>query len=335
MNKQTEQRKADHVRIVLEEDVQARERTSGLESVQFVHYALPEMDVAETDTSATFLGRTFKAPFFISSMTGGYGDAEHINKDLALACEKAGIGLGLGSQRAMIENPQLKRTFYVKDVAPKVFLGANIGAVQLKEYGVAKVEKMVAAVEADVLFVHLNPLQEAVQPEGDRNWKGCLKAIEQACGKISVPVIAKETGAGINGIVAKELQQAGVKAIDVSGAGGTSWSAIELFRKGAEAGEVFWDWGNGTADCLVECSKAVKVPLIASGGIRSGLEAAKALRLGATLAGAAQPFIAAQKDGGQEGVEKKIAQLVWELKMVMFLTRSKDLAQLKKASIRA
>lgn len=335
MNLQTEKRKAEHVRIALEEDVEHVSKASGLDAIDFVHYSLPETDFNEIDVSTKFLGKPFKAPFIISSMTGGYSDAEKINKDLAAACEKTGIGLGLGSQRAMVEEPALKKTFYVRDVAPKIFLGANIGAVQLRDYGVKKIESIVSAVEADALFVHLNPLQEVVQPEGDKNWKGCLAAIGKACDELGVPVIAKETGAGINGEVARQLVDAGVKAIDVSGAGGTSWSAIELYRKGAEAGRVYWDWGSSTADCLRECSAAVKVPLIASGGIRSGLDAAKAIRLGASLASAALPFIKAQQKGGGKAVEAEILRFVDELKMAMFLTRSKSLLQLKNAKLRS
>ncbi len=333
MNRQTEKRKAEHVRIALEEDIEHVTKQAGFNATDFVHYSLPEMDFAEIDTKTAFLGKKFSAPFLISSMTGGYADAEKINKDLAAACEKAGIGLGLGSQRAMVEDPALKKTFFVRDAAPKIFLGANIGAVQLRDYGVKKIEAMVSAVEADALFVHLNPLQEAVQPEGDKNWRGCLAAIGKACDALPVPVIAKETGAGINGEVARELVDVGVKAVDVSGAGGTSWSAIELYRKGAAAGRVFWDWGNTTADCLRECSASVKVPLIASGGIRSGLDAAKAIRLGASLASAALPFIKAQKNGGEKAVEAEIRRFTDELEMAMFLTRSKNLADLRKARL--
>ncbi|MFH1106636.1 MAG: type 2 isopentenyl-diphosphate Delta-isomerase [Candidatus Micrarchaeota archaeon] len=334
MERQTESRKSDHVRIALNEDVQALTKPGGLDSVDFLHFSLPEMDFADIDASVSFLGRRFSAPFMVSSMTGGYPGAERINRDLAAACAKAGIGLGLGSQRAMLENPSLSKTFCVRDIAPKIFLGANIGAVQLRDYGVKKIESVVSAVEADALFVHLNPLQEAVQPEGDRHWKGCLAAIGKACDSLPVPVIAKETGAGVNAEVARELVDAGVKAIDVSGAGGTSWSAIELYRKGAEAGRVFWDWGVPTAECLRDCSKAVKIPLIASGGIRSGLDAAKAIRLGATLASAALPFIKAQQQGGEKAVVAEIERFRNELKMAMFLTRSKNLAQLRKAALR-
>jgi isopentenyl-diphosphate delta-isomerase len=334
MDSLTEKRKADHVRIALEQDIECITKPAGFDSVDFVHYSLPEIDFNEIVASTKFLGKPFKAPFIISSMTGGYAGAEKINRDLAAACEKMGIGLGLGSQRAMLEDPSLKKTFFVRDVAPKIFLGANIGAIQLRDYGAKKIEALVSAVEADALFVHLNPLQEAIQPEGDRNWKGCLAAIGKACDGLNVPVIAKETGAGINGEAARELVAAGVKAIDVSGAGGTSWSAIELYRKGAGAGRAFWDWGNPTAECLRECSAAVKVPIIASGGVRSGLDAAKAIRLGASMASAALPFLKAHQQGGEKAVEAEIRRFAEELKMAMFLTRSKNLAELRKAKLR-
>ncbi|MBU1197934.1 type 2 isopentenyl-diphosphate Delta-isomerase [Candidatus Micrarchaeota archaeon] len=334
MNRKTESRKADHVRIALTKDVQARTRGTGFDGMEFVHYALPEMDFEEINTSISFLGKRLSAPLFISSMTGGYAHAEQINRDLAQACQTFHIGLGVGSQRAMLEDAKMRKTFQVRDAAPDVFLGANIGAVQLREYGVKAAEKLVSGLEADALFVHLNPLQEVVQTEGDRNWRGALKAIEKTCSTLSVPVIVKETGAGIEGVVASELEKVGVKAIDVSGVGGTSWSAIELYRNGADAGNVFWDWGNRTADCVKECKRTVSIPIIASGGIRSGLDAAKAIRTGAHLASAAMPFIQAQEQGGKKGVEKRIRQFVDELKMTMFLTRSKTLAQLREANVR-
>ena len=326
-----EKRKAQHVDIVLNKKIDFRDKKTGFDDYDFLYYALPEMDFSELDSSTKFLGKRLAAPMLVSSMTGGFANAEKINRDLAVACEKEGIMLGLGSQRPMLIDPKLKKTYSVRDAAPKVFLAGNIGAVQLTQYPVEKIEWLVEQTEADALFVHINALQEVVQPEGDRKWKGVLKAIEKLCSKLSVPVIAKEVGAGLNAEVARELEWAGVKAVDVAGAGGTSWTAIELHRKGAKQGELFWDFGIPTVIALQQCSKTVGVPVIASGGVRSGLDVAKSIRLGASLAGAAQPFIKAQAKGGAKGVQAEIESWKQALKIAMFLTRSKNLEQLKKA----
>ncbi|MFH1750273.1 MAG: type 2 isopentenyl-diphosphate Delta-isomerase [Candidatus Micrarchaeota archaeon] len=328
-----ETRKMQHVEIALKKNIEAN-RKPGFGAVDFEHYSLPESNFDEMDISATFLKRKFLAPLMIVSMTGGFPEAEKINRHLAQAAEKEGIPLGLGSQRVMLEKPEMKKTFMVRDVAPNVFLAGNIGAVQLQAYSKVQIESLVSSTDANALCIHLNPLQEAIQQEGDKNWLGALHQIGKVCDYLDVPVIVKETGAGINGIVAKELEQAGVSAIDISGVGGTSWSAIELYRKGAKAGGAFWDWGNTTVECLRECSEAVRIPLIASGGVRSGLDVAKAIRLGATLGGAGLPFIKAQNAGGIEGIRKEIQMWKEELKIAMFLTRSKNLADLRKAKLR-
>ncbi|MEK6954161.1 MAG: type 2 isopentenyl-diphosphate Delta-isomerase [Candidatus Micrarchaeota archaeon] len=327
-----ETRKMQHVEIALKEKIETT-RKGGFEDVEFAHYSLPEINFSDVDASVSFLKRKFSAPLMVVSMTGGFAEAEKINKHFAIAAEKENIPLGLGSQRVMLEKPGMKKTFMVRDVAPKVFLAGNIGAVQLQNYSKKQIESLVSSIEANALCIHLNPLQEAVQHEGDKNWGGALKQIEKVCDYLDVPVIAKETGAGINGEVAKQLEDAGVAAIDVSGVGGTSWSAIELYRKDAKAGAAFWNWGNATVDCLLECSEMVKVPLIASGGIRSGLDVAKSIRLGATMAGAGLPFIKAQNSGGVEGIRKEIQLWKEELQIAMFLTRSKTLFDLKKAKL--
>ncbi len=329
-NDPTSLRKVQHVKIVLEKNVQHTTPT-GFDDINFLHYALPEMNFSEINTEVKFLGRKFSLPFFILSMTGGHETVEKINKDIAIACEKKNIVMGVGSQRAMIEKPELTKTFKVKDVAPNVFLCGNIGGYQLTKYSFEKIEKMVSDIEADALCVHLNPLQEIIQPEGDSDWRGVLKAIEKTCSKLGIPIIAKEVGAGINAEVCKELEQAGVAAIDISGTGGTSWAAIEIQRKDAQAGNLYWNWGVPTVTALKEA--AVKIPLIASGGVRNGLHVAKAIRLGATLAGAASPFLKAQNTDGSEGVKKEIEKWENELKIAMFLTRSKDLTALKKAKM--
>ncbi len=329
----TEKRKADHVSIALTRQVEARHRTSGLESVEFVHQALPELDFSSIDTSVSFLGKKLAAPLMITAATGGFERAGAINKALASACEEAGIAFGLGSQRAMIENHKLLDSYRVRSVAPTVFLCGNIGAAQLKHYPCKLVAHAVNEIGADALCVHLNALQEVVQPEGDKNWEDVLRAIETACDEVGVPVIAKETGAGISADAARELANAGVAAIDVSGVGGTSWSGVESYRGAAEIGSTFWDWGVNTADSLKECARATRLPLIASGGVRSGLDVARAIRLGATLGGGALPFVKAHAKDAKAGAKKEVSRWLQELKIAMFLTRSSNLKELARARI--
>ncbi len=326
-------RKAQHVKIALEREVEARGVSSGFESVRFAHRALPEIDFDAIDTSATFLGKKLQAPFMITATTGGFEGAEKINREIAAACEQEGVAFGLGSQRAMIENPKLESSFRVRSVAPSILLCGNLGAAQLSHYPCKSVSHALKEVGADALCVHLNALQEAVQPEGDKNWEGCLSAIERACGELGFPIIAKETGAGISGETARELANAGVKAIDVSGVGGTTWSGVESYRGAPKIGGTFWDWGLSTLESLRECREATKLPLIASGGIRSGLDAAKSIRMGATIAGAALPFLKAHAKGGKKGVADEIKRWKYELKTAMFLTRSKSLPELSKARL--
>ncbi len=319
----------EHIGIVLNEDVKGHTPT-GFEKYRLEYHSLPELDLSKVDLRTTFLGKELKAPLMVTGMTGGCADAKRINADIAKACALEGIIFAVGSQRAMLEDPSLKDTYALKEKG--LFLCGNIGAYQLKKYPPKKIREMAEAIKADALCVHLNPLQEAVQPEGDTDWAGVLEKIEVLCGSIDLPVIAKEVGTGINATVAKELEKAGCAAIDVSGVGGTSWSAVEHFR-GGKSGDVFRDFGIPTAEALIECLKAVKLPLIASGGITNGLEAAKALRLGASIAGAAAPFLKAQQSGGSPAVKELIVKYKHELRTAMFLTRSKDLAALRKAKL--
>src|SRR3989338_4398320 len=269
---QTESRKKDHVDIVLKKDVQYAKQT-GFEEIDFLHCALPECDFNKIDLSCRFLGKRLNAPLLITGMTGGYKDAERINKGLAAAAEKYKLAFGVGSQRAMIENPDLKRTYYVRDVAPSVPILANLGGVQLRKYSMDKIASLISIMEADALAVHLNPLQEIIQPEGDRDFTGVLSAIRKACVELGVPVIVKETGAGISSEAALKLKEAGVAYIDVSGSGGTSWSKVEYMRKGAIPG--FENWGVPTVEAIMECKGIL--PLIGSGGVRNGIDAAKCI----------------------------------------------------------
>jgi len=334
---QTKKRKGEHVEIVLKKDVQYLQGT-GLDKIKFAHCALPHANLDRIQCRTLFLGKRLELPFMVTAATGGYQKAQKINRDLAAACQEKGIAFGLGSQRAMIEDPSLAKTYQVRDVAPDVFVCGNIGAYQLAQYykngEFSKVEAAMNRIDADALCVHLNALQEAIQPEGDRDWSGVPKAIEAACTKLSIPIIAKETGAGLDGQTAKALEKMGVKAIDVSGAGGTSWSAVELERH-LEQDRIaeFRDWGLPTSISIVECAAQVKIPIIASGGIRNGLDCAKSIRLGATLAGAAYPFVKAQNDAGKNGVVAEISRWERSLKTAMFLTNSANLEQLAKARL--
>ncbi len=329
-----EKRKLEHVEIVLNQQVEMRRKTNGFEAVEFEHCALPEIDFEEIGLSTDFLGRKLEAPFIVTGMTGGFGEAEKINKEIAAACDKEGIVFGLGSMRAIYEQPGLAKTYAVRKAAKKVFLCGNIGGIQLKSLPVQKLEKVLLEVGCDALCVHLNPIHEAVQKEGDLDWRGVLKAIAEACRYLKMPVIAKEVGSGISASVAKHLEAAGVKAIDVSGAGGTSWSGgVESFRGGRPEAETFWDWGIPTAIALREVTQTVRVPVIASGGVRNGLEAAKAIRMGATLAGAAAPFLKAQAQGGEQAVRGLIQKWKRELRMACFGTGSKNLLELKRARL--
>lgn len=333
-----ETRKADHLRLCIEEDVQFRETTSGFERYRFTHCCLPELDRTEIDLTSTFLGKKLAAPLLISSMTGGTELAQTINYRLADVAQKYKIAMGVGSQRIAVENPQLADTFAVRRRAPDILLFANIGAVQLNyNYGLAQCQKIVDLLEADALILHLNPLQECVQTEGDTNFKGLLDQIAKLCEKLPVPVIAKEVGNGISGKMAKKLLAAGVSAIDIAGAGGTSWAKIEGERardgKQRRLGTTFADWGIPTAECIVSTRAAAPdVPLIASGGLQHGLDAAKAIALGADMAGLARAFLQAAAES-ESALELLVEVLIAEIATVMFCTGCANLDELKHSGV--
>ena len=338
MAEETGKRKVDHIRICLEQKAQAKNVTAGFEDISLVHRALPEINKSKINLSTTFLGKKLNAPIIVGAMTGGAEEAIAINASIAEAVEKLGLGMGLGSQRAAIENKSLEKTYRVaRDKAPNAFLIANVGGVQLVHgYGVKEVKKIVEMIDADAVAIHLNALQEAVQPEGQTNFQGVLAKIGEIAGAIDVPVIVKETGAGISAEDAKALEKAGVKAIDVGGVGGTSFAAVEFYRstkqKDVYLGEAFWDWGIPTAVSLVENSQTVKLPLIASGGIRSGTDIAKALALGASLAAVSQPILETAVKGAKE-TEEKLSCLIEELRNVMFLVGAEKLNDLAKSPV--
>ena len=326
MKSKTESRKKDHVELVVSKGAQYA-KSAGFEKVEFIHNALPEISLDSVDLSVKFLGKPLRNPVLITGMTGGYSDAESINKGLAEAAEKFGLAFGVGSQRAMIEKPSLARTYRVRDVAPGIPLLSNIGAFQLKKYKFDQIDSIVQEIEADALAVHLNPLQEVIQPEGDTDFSGILDAIRNTADKLSVPIVVKETGAGMSQDVAVRLMKAGAKYIDVAGAGGTSWSKVEYMRYGNIPG--FEDWGIPTVESLLQCRGVL--PLIASGGVRSGVEGAKSIALGAEICGAAYPFIKAQRDGE---LDEFISLFIKQLQVSAYLTGSATHEELKKAKMR-
>ena len=339
MGKQTENRKAEHISICLDEKAQARKATAGFEDVQFVHRTLPEVDKAKIDVSTTVFGHKFSAPLIVGAMTGGTAEATRINAAIAEAVETLQLGMGVGSQRAAIENPKLAETFSVaRKKAPNAFLIANIGGIQLVHgYGVKEVKQAVEMIDADAVAVHLNALHEAVQPEGQTSFKGVLAKICEVAGEIDKPVIVKETGAGIAAEDAKKLERAGVKAIDVDGAGGTSFAAVEYYRSEAGSvqrflGDVFWDWGIPTAVSLVETAQTVKIPVIASGGVRSGMDVAKSLALNACLGSVCQPALEAAVKGAK-ATEQLLSRLIDELRNVMFLVGARKVEDLAKTPV--
>jgi isopentenyl-diphosphate delta-isomerase len=335
--KQTEERKIEHIRICLEEDVKAKKITTGFNDVFLIHRALPEINQKDIDVSTQILGHKFSAPLIITGITGGTEKALKINATIAEAVEELGIGMGVGSQRAALENPKLEWTYsIVRKKAPTAFILANIGAPQIiRENSLTQVKKAISMIGADALAIHLNPLQEAVQPEGETDYSGVLQKISELTANLNVPVIVKETGAGISAEDARKLRDVGVSGIDIAGAGGTSWAAVEYYRAkqrgdifGQEVGKDLWDWGIPTVVSLVEVVQSVDVPVIASGGVRTGSDVAKALALGAALAGFAAPVLGPSlKDNGE--VSRKIELVIRQLRTVMFLVGASSIERLK------
>ncbi len=329
----TSSRKADHIRINLDENVRSGLST-GLERYQFAHQALPECNLQEINLKQSLFGRTLLAPVLISSMTGGTAEAGELNQILALAAQATGIAMGLGSQRAAIERPELAATFQVRRAAPDILLLANLGAIQLNYgYGVEECQRIVEMVEADALILHLNALQEAVQPEGDTRFGGLLKKIEAVCKKLSVPVIAKEVGWGISAQAARKLVDAGVAAIDVAGAGGTSWTQVEMHRAQNESqarlAAAFVDWGIPTTESIIQVRQSAPgLPIFASGGLRNGLEIAKSIALGASLGGMAGPFLKAASISLDQTIQI-IQEITQEIRVTMFAAGAGDLLTLQ------
>lgn len=333
------QRKKEGIVIPLTKNVQAKESSTYLEYVKLIHNALPEIDYEVVEITQNFLNHSFKAPIIIDSMTGGTPEATKINSRLSLVAEKFGLGMGLGSQRAGLLSSELAETYSIaRSNAPSAFLVANIGGAQLsKGLKVQEIKNMIEMIEANALVVHLNPLQELIQPEGEPKYKGVLSKIKEICANFDIPIIVKEVGAGVSMEVAKKLESAGVSAINVAGSGGTSWAGVEKLRAETardsnkiNLGELFWDWGIPTAVSLIEVRNSVKVPVIASGGIRNGLEIAKCIALGANMCGMAFPFLRHASKSFESLCEFTNKTLI-ELKSTMFLVGSKNIAELAKS----
>ncbi|RLD04834.1 MAG: type 2 isopentenyl-diphosphate Delta-isomerase [Chloroflexota bacterium] len=328
----TSNRKADHIRINLQEDVRSGVAT-GLEDYRFTHQALPELNLTDIDLTLSLFGYSLRAPILISSMTGGASETANINRALAIAAQETGIAMGMGSQRAALENPALVSTFQVRDVAPNILLFANLGAIQLNNHlGVEDCQRTVDMIQADGLILHLNPLQEAVQPEGDTNFGGLLEKIEAVCKTLEVPVIVKEVGWGFSERAARQLVNAGVSALDVAGAGGTSWTQVEMHRAQTEnqrkLAATFRDWGIPTAESILHATKAgPNIPVFASGGLRSGVDVAKCLALGATLGGMARTFLKAATISPEKTIQI-IKNVKRELQVAMFAAGAGNLTAL-------
>jgi isopentenyl-diphosphate delta-isomerase len=299
---------------------------------RFVHNALPELDLDEIDLGVKFLGKRLKAPILISSMTGGFDLARKINRNLAAAAQHLGLAMGVGSQRVALEEPAVAASFQVRDVAPDILLFGNLGAVQLNYgYTLEHCRRAVEMIGADGLILHLNVLQEAAQPEGNRNFKGLTSKIAAVCRQAEFPVVVKEIGSGISAEVAVRLRDAGVRAIDVAGRGGTSWYTVEARRLsgGEEAKSTFSAWGIPTDEALIEVRRALPdIPLVASGGVRSGLDVAKCLALGADVAALGQPLLASALESADKVIEF-LAGIIHEIKIAMLCAGARDADALK------
>ncbi len=336
----TSSRKKDHVLLTVNRDVAFRGKSTGFENWEFVHNALPEINFSNVSTETVFLSKRLSFPFMISCMTGGYADAKRINKNLAEVCEEHRVAMGVGSQRQALEDTTYHSSFSVaRKAAPTIPIIGNIGAAEVaKLTDASPVQRLADLVRADAFAVHLNPLQEFLQPEGNANFRGVLRGIETLVRGLSIPVIVKEIGAGISKNVAQRLISIGVSIIDVAGAGGTSWAGVEILRKkDRQAGDLFWDWGIPTSEALrqVASLKASSpgLSLIASGGMTNGLEAAKAFALGADVIAAARPMLQVLMASGRKGLSVCLDRWINEFKGTMFLVGAPSLEHLRQAPL--
>jgi len=325
-------RKAEHIELALDRRMQVE--SHHFDDYVFEHRALPELDLADVDVSTEFLGRRLEAPFLVSCMTGGTGEAEQINRNLARAAEERRVAIGVGSQRKAIEDPTLASTFQVREQAPTVPLLANLGAVQLNYgFGIEECRRAIGMIEADALVFHLNVLQEAIQPEGQTNFSGLIPRMGEIAGDLEVPVIAKEIGCGLSGDLGRELAARGIRILDSAGQGGTSWARIEARRASdVEIGEMFADWGIPTPESVRQLSAIEGVTVIGSGGIRNGIDAAKAFALGADLVGMAYPFLEPATESA-ERVVRKIDRIVRELRIAMLCAGARTIEELGQVTL--
>ena len=338
LTRKTSKRKMDHININLNKDVRSGV-DAGFDDFSFEHNPFPELDIREIDTACSFLGKALKVPILISSMTGGTEEALKINVNLAKAAESRGVALALGSGRPGLESAEAAKTYQLRQWAPSIPIYANLGAVQLNYgCGLDECRRVVEMAGADALILHFNTLQEALQPEGQTNFSGLSKKIELICSKMDVPVIAKEVGWGINAAAAKRLVDVGIACIDVAGAGGTSWSEVEKHRNSSEEririSSHFRDWGMPTAEAVIDvCSALPEIPVIASGGLRKGIDIAKSLALGASLGGMAGGFLKAAAESA-EAVISLIDELSLEMRIVMFAVGARDIEALKRSTLK-
>jgi len=336
----TVSRKKQHIDLTLSRDVGFRTKTTGLESWEFVHNALPELNLSEISTSTQFLGKTLAFPFMISCMTGGYAEALTINRQIAEVCEETGIAMGVGSQRQALEDARYHKTFSVaRAAAPSIPIVGNIGAAEVARMTDASdVRRLVDLVRADGFAVHLNPLQEFLQPEGSPAFRGVLNGIRLLVRELPIPVIVKEIGAGLSAGVVRRLLDCGVTYIDVAGGGGTSWAGVEILRSGTgDSPSAFWDWGIPTATTLHDAAALKSGPraftLIASGGLAGGIDIAKCIALGADLAASARPLLTALHHGGKKGLRNLLAAWTHDFRGAMFLTGSASISELQRAPL--
>jgi isopentenyl-diphosphate delta-isomerase len=334
----TSSRKKDHVDLCVGSDVSFRRKRTGLEEYELEHDALPELDLAEVDTSVEFLGRHCSMPLLISSMTGGYDEAERINRKLGEVCQTIGIPMGIGSQRQALQNGRYIESFRAaRRAAPSVPIFGNLGGAEIaREAAIDDIRRLVDMIEADAFAIHLNPLQELMQPEGNPSFRGVLAGIERLARELEVPLIVKEVGAGLSAGVVGRLIDAGVRHIDVAGAGGTSWSGVELMRRGEEEIDPFWDWGIPTADAVIAarplCERA-GATLIASGGLGGGRDIAVAIALGAHMTGSARILLRTLVEEGQGALAEMLGRWGRTLRGMMFLSGSRTVADLRNARL--
>lgn len=328
------QRKKDHLALCAGPNVGFRNKSTLIDDVKLVHCALPEIHADDVDSKVKLLGKTLQAPLIVAAMTGGTDRASEINKDLARAANELGLGFGLGSQRAMFERPDTTWTFEVRDVAPDVLLLGNLGLVQAKQMSTAQIEELAGRIGADALCIHLNPAMEIVQPGGDRDFSGGLELLRRLVDELSIPVVAKETGCGLSRSIAEKIKETGVRTVDVSGAGGTSWVAVEAHRAvdpdQKAVAEELWDWGIPTAASVLQL-QGLGLDVIATGGMRNGLDVARAVALGATAGGIAAAVLKAHKAGGYEGAKTFLRRAVEVIRSVMLLTGSRSVSELQSA----